>query len=162
MKIAAISDIHGNLAALDAVLADIRSEGADFTVNLGDILSGALYPSETADRLIPLNLPTIRGNHERQVLVSDRARMAASDRWAFDTLRPDQLAWIAGLPSTLRISDDVLLVHGIPNDDLSYFLETVDECGCRQATLYEVERRAGNSVWKRGRESLIEQSYGQE
>jgi predicted phosphodiesterase len=42
MKIAAISDIHGNLAALDAVLADIGRRGVDATVNLGDILSGPL------------------------------------------------------------------------------------------------------------------------
>ena len=42
MKIAALSDIHGNLFALDAVLEDVRRRGVDLTVNLGDILSGAL------------------------------------------------------------------------------------------------------------------------
>jgi predicted phosphodiesterase len=56
MRIAAISDIHGNLGALDAVLADIGRRGVDVTVNLGDILSGALEPSATADRLIELDL----------------------------------------------------------------------------------------------------------
>ncbi len=50
MKIAAISDIHGNLAALDAVLADIEARGVDLIVKLGDMLSGALQPCETADR----------------------------------------------------------------------------------------------------------------
>lgn len=74
MKIAALSDIHGNLAALDAVLDavldDVRRRGADVIVNLGDILSGALHPAETADRLIALDLPTIKGNHERQLLLS--------------------------------------------------------------------------------------------
>lgn len=148
MKIAALSDIHGNLAALDAVLADIRTAGADLIVNLGDILSGALYPSETADRLIPLGLPTIRGNHERQVLAGDRERMGQSDRWAFDCLRQDQLDWIAGLPSTLSIGEDVLLVHGTPEDDLTYFLETVTRSGCREATSDEVELRAGNVTSK--------------
>lgn len=43
MKIAALSDIHGNLAALDAVLDDVRRRGADVIVNLGDIVSGALH-----------------------------------------------------------------------------------------------------------------------
>jgi predicted phosphodiesterase len=62
VRIAAISDIHGNLAALDAVLADIQRRGISLVVNLGDILSGALFPRETADRLMPLALPTIRGN----------------------------------------------------------------------------------------------------
>ena len=87
MKIAAISDIHGNLAALDAVLADIRRRGADVIVNLGDILSGALQPAETADRLIALGLPTIRGNHERQVLAGDPSRMGASDLHAHNSIR---------------------------------------------------------------------------
>jgi len=61
MKIAAISDIHGNLFALDAVLADIDRRDVDLIVNLGDILSGPLLPRETADRLMALDLPTIRG-----------------------------------------------------------------------------------------------------
>lgn len=148
MKIAVLSDIHGNLAALDAVLEDIRSAGADLIVNLGDILSGALYPGETADRLMSIGLPTIRGNHERQVLAGDREHMGQSDRWALDHLRPDQLDWIAGLPSTLSVSEDVLLVHGTPESDLTYFLETVTHSGCRKATPKEVECRAGNAASK--------------
>ncbi|HEY2022147.1 metallophosphoesterase family protein [Paraburkholderia sp.] len=136
------------LAIPRAVLADIRSVGADLIVNLGDILSGALHPSETADRLMPLGLPTIRGNHERQVLGGDRERMSLSDRWALDCMRPDQLAWIKALPSTLSIDEDVLLVHGTPADDLSYFLETVSPSGCRAATTDEIERRAGNVTAK--------------
>jgi predicted phosphodiesterase len=63
VKLAAISDIHGNLAALDAVLAHIARRGVGKIVNLGDILSGPLQPSETADRLMALALPTISGNH---------------------------------------------------------------------------------------------------
>jgi hypothetical protein len=49
MKIAALSDIHGNLAALDAVLHHIRSQGADVIVNLGDIVSGPLLPALMGD-----------------------------------------------------------------------------------------------------------------
>lgn len=145
MKIAAISDIHGNLAALDAVLADIALRGVDVVVNLGDIVSGALQPGATADRLMALDLPTIRGNHERQVLAGDPARMGASDRYAWENLRPDQLRWMAGLPATLRLTDDVLLVHGTPDSDLVYFLETVTEAGCRPATLAEATARAGKA-----------------
>ena len=70
MKIAVISDIHGNIAALNAVLADASMQGVDQIVNLGDILSGSLFPAETADLLMAMALPTIRGNHERQVLDS--------------------------------------------------------------------------------------------
>ena len=59
MKFAAIADIHGNLLALEAVPADIAQRGISKIVNLGDLLSGPLWPAETADRLRALNLPTI-------------------------------------------------------------------------------------------------------
>ncbi|WP_322011783.1 metallophosphoesterase family protein [Paraburkholderia sp. J12] len=145
MKIAALSDIHGNLAALNAVLDDIRRQGADVIVNLGDILSGPLHASETADLLIPLAWPTIKGNHERQLLDTDPTRMGASDRFAHATLRSDQFAWLHALPATLQLDDDVLLVHGTPQDDLTYFLDTVTSNGCRTATHDEVRRRAGDT-----------------
>ncbi|KMZ13308.1 Serine/threonine protein phosphatase [Candidatus Burkholderia humilis] len=146
MKIAVLSDIHGNLAALDAVLKHIEEAGADVIVNLGDIVSGALEASETADRLMALNLPTIKGNHERQVLMLAPARMGPSDKRAHDTLRADQRAWLAALPATLRLHDDVLLVHGTPDSDLHYFLETVTESGCRAATRAQVTERASNAA----------------
>ena len=144
MKIAAISDIHGNLAALDAVLADIAQRGVDVIVNLGDIVSGHLQPRETAARLMALALPTIRGNHERQLL-GDPARMGVSDAYARAQLLPQQLAWIAALPSTLRLRHDVLLVHGTPASDLVYFLDTVTPQGSRAATLDEVSARIGDT-----------------
>ncbi|HEU4959526.1 MAG TPA: metallophosphoesterase family protein [Sphingomonas sp.] len=143
MKIAIISDIHGNIAALDAVLADIAARKVEQIVNLGDICSGGLFPRETANRLMPLGLPTIRGNHERQVLTQARERMGPSDRHAAEQLRPDQLDWLAALPATLQLSDDVLLVHGTPDSDLAYFLETVTEDGLRPASEAEIEARAG-------------------
>lgn len=146
MKIAVLSDIHGNIAALDAVFAHAHALGVDQIVNLGDICSGALWPRETADRLMALDLPTIRGNHERQVLEGDPERMGLSDRRARETLRDDQLAWMASLPPTLQLAEDVLMVHGTPSSDLVYFLETVTETGVRPATLSEVEERAGQTT----------------
>jgi predicted phosphodiesterase len=145
MRLAALSDIHGNLAALDAVLADIERRDVDQVVNLGDIFSGGLFPRETADRLIPLGLPTIAGNHERQVLHDDPANMSLSDRHAADTLHSYQIRWIAGLPETLRLSDEVLLVHGTPHSDLIYYLETVSNDGLRAASLSEVRERTGDT-----------------
>ena len=144
MRIAAISDIHGNLAALDAVLADIARRGVDTTVNLGDIVSGPLQPRETAARLMALALPTIRGNHERQLL-ADPARMGVSDAYARSQLLPEQLDWIAALHATLRLRDDVLLVHGTPTSDLVYFMDTVTPQGSRAATVDEVTQRAGDA-----------------
>jgi len=145
MKIAAISDIHGNLGALDAVLADIARRGVDLVVNLGDIVSGALQPCETAERLMALALPTIRGNHERQVLEDDSSHMGASDRLAYSTLRPEQKQWLASLPASLRLAGDVLLVHGTPDSDITYFLETVTQSGCSRAGKRQVTALAGDT-----------------
>lgn len=145
MKIALISDIHGNLAALKAVLADAAARHVDLTLNLGDILSGGLYPSETADLLVPLAMPTIRGNHERQVLEHPPERMGRSDRHAATSLRDDQIAWLSSLPETLWPLPDVLMVHGTVASDLEYFLETVTEEGLRPATTAEAETRAGGA-----------------
>jgi putative phosphoesterase len=144
MKIAAISDIHGNLPALKAVMADIARRGADVVVNLGDILSGPLLPAGTADFLIGLELPTVRGNHERQLLTHERERMGASDAYAADHISARHRAWIEGLPESLWLASDILLCHGAPGGDLVYFLEAVDETGVHPAPRALVEARAGD------------------
>lgn len=153
MKIAAISDIHGNLPALEAVLADIEAQGVDLTVNLGDILSGPLWIAPTADRLMALSLPTIAGNHERQVLTVAPDKMGASDAHAAARLSDAHRAWLAALPKTLRLSDEVFCCHGTPGNDLVYFLETVTpdfkdsaSPGIRRATMDEAAARAGDAM----------------
>ena len=155
MKIAAISDIHGNLPALDAVLADIAARGADLIVNLGDILSGPLWAAATADRLMPLQLPTIAGNHERQLLTQTRAQMSASDAHTDAELLAHHRAWLASLPATRALNDEVYCCHGTPASDLSYFLETIvpgfegvgrGANGVRAATLAEATERAGPAL----------------
>lgn len=142
MKIAAISDIHGNLGALDAVLADIERRQVDMIVNLGDILSGPLQPRETADRLMMLDLPTIRGNHERQVLAPDIPGMGASDRFAREAIGSRQLDWLAALPATLWVSSDVFLCHATPESDVDCFLENLRDGELIPASLAEIEERA--------------------
>jgi predicted phosphodiesterase len=141
MKIAVLSDIHGNIGALDAVLADIERRGVDVTVNLGDIVSGPLHPAETADRLMPLRLPTIKGNHERQLLTLAPDRMNASDRYAAAMLTAEHRAWLTSLPAQFELADDVLLLHGGPDSDLTYLLETVEPSGRRAATPDEIAPR---------------------
>ncbi|TFV47133.1 metallophosphoesterase family protein [Blastococcus sp. TF02A-35] len=143
MRIAAISDVHGNLPALDAVLADLATQHVDLVVNLGDLLSGAVRPQETADRLVELDALTVAGNHERQLLTWLRERMGASDRLAHDTITDRHRAWMARLPLTLEPADGVLAFHGSPTDDLVYLLETVDPGGARPATEAEVLDRLG-------------------
>ena len=150
MRIAVVSDIHGNLPALEAVLADIASAGADVTVNLGDILSGPLWPRETAARLMPLNLPTIRGNHERQLLTQPRERMSATDAHTDALLSGAQRDWLRSLPVDRWLASDVYCCHGTPQSDLEYWLETVTpgfarpgEPGVRMASAEEARARAG-------------------
>ena len=82
MRLAVIADIHGNLPALEAALSDLERRGADGIVNLGDCVSGPLWPRETMDLLDTLGLPTVRGNHDRWVAETPREHMYASDAFA--------------------------------------------------------------------------------
>jgi predicted phosphodiesterase len=142
MRIAVLSDIHGNLDALEAVLADVARRGVDLTVNLGDILSGPLQPRETADRLMALDLPTIRGNHERQMLAADLGAMAASDRYAAECITPSQRAWLEALPPHRWLADGVFLCHATPDSDVACFLEDIRDGELMPAPLRAIEARA--------------------
>jgi putative phosphoesterase len=142
MRIAAISDIHGNLGALEAVLTDIADQGVDLIVNLGDICSGPLQPRATLELLRDLAFPTIAGNHERQLLTLPVEAMGPSDRYAAQSLTEEHFSWLRELPAALRPIEGVLMVHGTVRSDLEYFLETVTHEGLRAATIAEVEERA--------------------
>ena len=158
MKIAIISDIHGNLLALQAVLTDIARQGVAQTVNLGDILSGPLQPAETADLLMEQNFPTIRGNHERQLLAllqqpAGAIDPATSDGYAASQISSAQAAWLEALPVSMELNSDVWLYHGTPQSDLQYWLETVvpgfaqgNGPGVRAATPAEVAERMGSAT----------------
>ncbi|WP_298304530.1 metallophosphoesterase family protein [uncultured Erythrobacter sp.] len=139
-RTAVLSDIHGNLSALEAVIADAEQRGCIEFVNLGDILSGPLWPSETANLLMPLNWPTIAGNHERQVLTDPDDRIGLSDKFTRSACSSYQLAWLAALPSELAIGN-FLCTHARPGNDHEYLLESVDPEGLRDATDQEVKER---------------------
>ena len=126
MRIAILSDIHGNLPALEAVVADLRGRGVDLVVNLGDTVSGPLLPRETADYLMATNWLTLSGNHERQILEGPPESRGASDAYARACLDETHLKWLAELPKRARPDSDVLLLHGTLSSDLEYLLETVD------------------------------------
>jgi predicted phosphodiesterase len=144
MRLAVISDVHGNLPALDAVLAAIAGDDVDLTVNLGDLLSGYVQPAETADRLMALGLPTVAGNHERQLLTLPPHRQGMADRLTAGVLSTAHLQWLASLPPTLSPAPGVLAFHGTPTDDLQYLLHTVEPGGARAATLAEIRERIGD------------------
>lgn len=143
MKLAILSDIHGNLPALEAVIADARARGCDAFVNLGDIVSGPLWPRETAALLMALDWPTLAGNQERQLLTLPPERMGVSDHFARMRLTGPQLAWLAAMPATLAYAPDIFLCHGTPDSDLIYLLEEVGTDGAYPASPNIVRRRLG-------------------
>jgi predicted phosphodiesterase len=119
---AVLADIHGNAAALKAVLAHARARGLTRFVNLGDTFYGPLDPAGTWAVLKNVPMPTVLGNQDR-ILLDDAP--PAPVRAVRDALGPDALSWLAGLPGTLRPEPDVLLCHGTPEDDAAYLLEDV-------------------------------------
>lgn len=123
MKLAVISDIHGNRLALEAVLEDIARQGVDGIVNLGDVLSGPLDPVGVADLLIGQNIPTVVGNHDRYLRDGTAAELTSVDRFVFERLRPAHFDWLQSWPATQVVADEVLLCHGTPASDVTPWLD---------------------------------------
>jgi putative phosphoesterase len=139
MTIAAIYDIHGNLPALDAVLAEIRDADVDQIIVGGDVVPGPM-PRETMDRLLELDLPVrfIRGNGDRVV----HAQMNGIDpdevpppfrdviRWTAKQLEARHHAAIASWPAQLEIEiaplGSVLFCHATPRNDTEIFTRSTD------------------------------------
>lgn len=142
--IAVFSDIHGNLPALEACHADALARGCTAFLNLGDIVSGPLWPRETADWLIGRDWPTIAGNHERQLQDADGPAMGESDRFARGQLDRHHLDWLASLPADLQWRQDVYLCHANPHDDLHYLMHRVEPGRVRDAHGDELSAMLGD------------------
>lgn len=123
MRIAVLSDVHGNLPALDAVLEDVARRDVDAIACLGDHVSGPVDPSGAAERLIGLGASVISGNHDRWVVDTTLRGAGAVDRFARGQLSPEQIAWLAGLKPVLRVGDEVFVCHGTPSDDETPWLD---------------------------------------
>jgi predicted phosphodiesterase len=124
MRTAVIADIHGNCLALEAVLAHLRTQSVDSIIDLGDCVSGPLWPRETMDRLETLRLPTVRGNHDRALGTVSPEAMGPSDRFAHDNLTQGQCKTLGALPVRLDLDNGVVCFHAGPDSDLAY---TTDE-----------------------------------
>lgn len=143
VRFAVIADIHGNARALEAVLADMDALGLTEAVNLGDHFSGPLEAAATAKLLRERDFASIRGNHDRWLIETDPADMGPSDKAAFDQLGSADLDWLASLPASRMVFGDVLLCHGTPKSDVTYWLERVEPDGTiRSASLDEIESEA--------------------
>jgi predicted phosphodiesterase len=140
MRLAAIYDIHGNLPALQAVLAEIRRIGVDQVVVGGDVLPGPM-PREALDCLLSLDTPTkfILGNGDRVVL----EQMAGvepnevpepfrpSIRWNAQQLAPQHQRALSEWPRTVQLEvrglGSVLFCHATPRNDTEIFTRETAE-----------------------------------
>ncbi len=123
MRIAVISDIHGNRLALEAVEADIGALGVDATINLGDLVSGPVDPVGTIELLIERDLPTILGNHDRYLLERPPEKLDSVDRFVAAKLRPVHFDYLRGLPKASEVAGEVYMCHGSPGSDVEPWLD---------------------------------------
>ncbi|MEO3471322.1 metallophosphoesterase family protein [Roseomonas sp. CAU 1739] len=140
MHLAVLADIHGNILALDAVLADIDRRGVRNILNLGDVVSGPLRPRDCLERILARGIPTVRGNHDRWVA---EGSTGGSDAFARDRLDPAQAAWLGALPPALEPAAGVLAFHAQPGDDNAYLMEEVVAGRLLPASAEAVSARLG-------------------
>jgi predicted phosphodiesterase len=118
MPVAALADIHGNVHALDAVLADPRFAAVEGVVVLGDVIAGT-FPVETFDRLLGMgdSVRILRGNADRLVLEGEDEE----SRWVHDKLGPERVWAVRDWPLSFVIEVEglgaVRCCHATPNDD---------------------------------------------
>jgi putative phosphoesterase len=138
MRIAIFSDIHGNLPALEAVLADIAEQKPDAVYCLGDLVGYGASPNEVSSRLASERIPTIMGNYDDGVgFDRDGCGCAYRDpvdqelgnrslQWTKARVTADNKAFLRTLVKDIRIEIDgkrVLLVHGSPRKMNEYLFE---------------------------------------
>lgn len=132
MRIAVISDIHGNYFAFDAVLADMRHRAIDQVACLGDAIQGGAQPGETVQRLRELGCPVVMGNADAWLLTGKETssnetvseQQLAVREWSLAQLSDEDKAFIAQFQPTIEImmeaDQKLLCFHGSPHsfDDI--------------------------------------------
>lgn len=122
LTVAVLSDIHGNLAALEAVLADLATHPHDVVVVAGDLAQSGPWPAETLQRVRDLHVPTVVGNVDREVV---KAQPDSSISWWTRTqIGEIGVTCLDELPLTHRVTpphgttpdDDLLIMHATPTD----------------------------------------------
>lgn len=132
MRLAVISDIHGNLPALEAVLGDIARQGVDLTLCAGDVVNPFPGSMAALHLLHAAGVPIVAGNHETYLADFDRPGAPAAWRsipfgplqWCHRQLTPADFSLIAALPLTLNLDPaGVLLCHGTPQRNDRHLLQ---------------------------------------
>jgi predicted phosphodiesterase len=138
MRVAALYDVHGNLAALDAVLADPRCRAAETIVSGGDLVAGPL-PEACLDRLeADGRVQFLRGNGDRETVAPpDDGPLAEIGAWAAARLGPDRLARVAGWPATVELDlpglGGVVFCHATPRSDSEILTSVTPEADAAAA-----------------------------
>lgn len=126
MRVAVISDIHGNCLALDVVLADLVSNPADRFVCLGDAIQGGPQPAEVVARLRDLGCPVVMGNADAWLLTGENTsqveqvteRQSQVRAWSLSQLSAEDIRFIEGFQPTVEVALEVgihlLCFHGSP------------------------------------------------
>jgi putative phosphoesterase len=126
LRVAALYDVHGNLPALEAVLADVERQDVDTIVFGGDIASGPM-PRETVELVRSLDAVFVRGNADRLDSLSRSPEWDNAGRWVEKQLDEEQISWLANLEFSV-VLQDTLYVHANPQDDETVVTElTSDE-----------------------------------
>ena len=130
MRIAVVSDIHGNLTAFEAVLADLREAAPDLILHGGDLAASGSSPREVVDRIRALGWPGVLGNTDEMLFSPEKLRLFAEQSPRFQPLFPmveemaaatraelgeERLAWLRDLPP-VQILEGLGLVHAKPGD----------------------------------------------
>jgi len=138
MPIAILSDIHGNLPALEAVLNDLRGHQLDAIYCLGDLVGYGAAPNEVVERIRAERIPTIMGNYDDGVgfdrddcgcayrSEDEQARGQRSLLWTRARTTDDHKAFLRSFPSEIRFDaagQRILLVHGSPRKMNEYLFE---------------------------------------
>jgi putative phosphoesterase len=130
MRVAIVSDVHGNLRAFDAVLADLRQVAPDLVVHGGDLAYGGTHPPEIIDQVRSLGWPGVRGNTDEMLWAPESLTnfAATTPKLApllgmlrdlisptVASIGPERLRWLEGLPPQYS-QENFSLVHASPND----------------------------------------------
>ena len=157
MRIAFLSDTHGNTIALNAVLADLKLQGADQIIFLGDAATIGSHPRETLDALQELGCTVhVMGNHDEAVLHPERATdlqiapsLHASLAWTIERMSGSDLDFLRTFCPTyeleLNAHHSLLCFHGSPRSNTDVILSTTPT-----ETLDELFGNTSASIWVGG------------
>lgn len=147
MRIALVSDVHANIQALQAVLEDAGSRGADEVYCLGDIVGYNAHPNECVDRLRKRGAVAVMGNHDWAATTGDAEGFnpfaVEGVNYSRRTLTEENKRWLVSLPRERRLELEgvkLSLYHGSPRDPLiEYVFPSTDA-----RVLRELAKHAGN------------------